>query len=295
MEHILVTGAFGQLGTELQLLTAGNPDFIFTDIRDEQAIRALDICDAGAVERFVAENQIGTIVNCAAYTDVNRAESDVARCMAVNVTGPLNLARSARRHDAALVQISTDYVFDGRRKSGVPYAEDSRRHPLSVYGESKRACEDAVRRTGCRGVILRTAWLYSPFGKNFVKTMLRLGAEKPEIGVVADQYGTPTHARDLAQAILDLVGQIGDRRGEIYHFTNEGSCSWAQFATRIMQEAGLSCRVNPLTTDQYPTPAVRPAWSVLSKEKIRRDFGVATPPWETSLHDCIRRIRESEV
>ena len=294
MGKVLVTGAFGQLGTELQLLTAGKSGFLFTDVREEGPVHALDICDADAVERFVAENQIETIVNCAAYTDVNRAESDVARCFAVNVEGPANLARSARRHDAALVQISTDYVFDGRRKSGIPYSEDSRRHPLSVYGESKRACEDAIRRIGCRGVILRTAWLYSPFGKNFVKTMLRLGTEKPEIGVVADQFGTPTYARDLAQAILDMLGQIGERRGEIYHYTDEGSCSWAQFATRIMQEAGLSCRVNPLTTEQYPTPAARPAWSVLSKEKIRCDFGVATPSWETSLHDCIRRIREME-
>ena len=290
MSQVLITGAFGQLGTELQLLTAGKSGYIFTDVREEGPVRALDICDADAVECFVVENHIDTIVNCAAYTDVNRAESDVARCFAVNVEGPANLARSARRHDAALIQISTDYVFDGRRKSGIPYDESSRRHPLSVYGESKRACEDAIRRIGCRGVILRTAWLYSPFGKNFVKTMLWLGGEKQEIGVVADQFGTPTYARDLAQAILDILEQIGERRGEIYHFTNEGACSWAQFATRIMGEASLPCRVNPLTTDQYPTPAVRPAWSVLSKEKIRRDFGIQLHPWEESLKDCLNRL-----
>ncbi|MBR5100396.1 MAG: dTDP-4-dehydrorhamnose reductase [Bacteroidales bacterium] len=290
MDHVLITGAFGQLGTELQLLTAGKPGFLFTDMREEGPVRRLDICDSKTVDRFVAENHIGIIINCAAYTDVNRAESDVALCRAVNVDGPANLARTARRHNAALVQISTDYVFDGKRKSGIPYEESSRRHPLSVYGESKRACEDAVRRIGCRGVIIRTAWLYSPFGKNFVKTMLRLGSEKPEIGVVADQFGTPTYARDLAQAILDLLPQIGDRRGEIYHYTDEGSCSWAEFAALIMQEAGLACRVNPLTTDQYPTPAARPAWSVLSKVKIRHDFGVATPHWETSLRDCLQRL-----
>lgn len=292
MEKVLVTGAFGQLGTELRLLTAGNPGFMFTDVREEGPVRLLDICDAAAVERFVTDNHIGAIVNCAAYTAVDQAESDEARCMAINVGGPVNLARSARRHGAALVQISTDYVFDGRRKSGIPYTEASRRHPVSVYGESKRRCEDAIRRIGCRGVIIRTAWLYSPFGKNFVKTMLRLGAERPEIGVVADQMGTPTYARDLAQAILKLLPHIGERRGEIYHYSNEGRCSWAQFASRIMEEGGLVCRVNPLTTDQYPTPATRPAWSVLSKEKIRKDFGVETPQWETSLHHCMVRMQK---
>ena len=291
MEKILVTGAFGQLGTELQLLTASRPEFLFTDIREEGSVRALDICDAGAVERFVAENGIGAIINCAAYTDVNRAETDRNRCFAINVTGPANLARSARRHDAALVQISTDYVFSGRRKSGIPYRESDRRHPISAYGESKRACEDAIRRIGCRGIIIRTAWLFSPFGNNFVKTMLRLGAEKPEVGVVADQFGTPTYARDLARAVLAILPQIGDRRCEIYHYTNAGSCSWAQFATRIMAEAHLSCPVRPLATDQYPTPAVRPAWSVLSKEKIQKDFGVALPPWEDALRDCLQRLQ----
>jgi len=292
MEKILVTGAFGQLGTEIQLLTAGRPEFLFTDIRAEGPVQALDICDAEAVERFIAGNGVGAIVNCAAYTAVDQAESDRERCFAINVEGPANLARAARRHNAALVQISTDYVFDGRRKSGIPYYESSRRHPVSVYGESKRVCEDVIRRIGCRGVIIRTAWLYSPFGKNFVKTMLRLGAEKPMVGVVADQFGTPTYARDLAVAILAILPQIGDRRGEIYHFTDEGRCSWAEFAACIMAEAGLSCPVQPLTTDQYPTPATRPAWSVLSKEKIRRDFAVATPQWEESLRDCLVRMKK---
>ena len=292
MKKVLVTGAFGQLGTELQLLASGDGRFVFSDIREEGTVRRLDICDAAEVERFIADHQVGAIINCAAYTAVDKAESDMDRCMAINVEGPANLARSARRHDAALVQISTDYVFDGRRKSGIPYVEVSRRHPLSVYGESKRRCEDAIRRIGCRGVIVRTAWLYSPFGNNFVKTMLRLGAERPEIGVVADQVGTPTYARDLAQAILTLLPQIGERCGEIYHYSNEGRCSWAEFATRIMQEGGRACRVRPITTDQYPTPATRPAWSVLSKNKIRRDFNVDTPFWEQSLSDCLRRLSQ---
>ena len=291
MKKVLVTGAFGQLGTEMQLLTAGRPEFLYTDIRAEGAVQALDICDADAVERLIAANDVECIVNCAAYTDVNGAETDRERCFAINVDGPAILARAARRHGAALVQISTDYVFDGRRKNGIPYVESDRRHPLSAYGESKRACEDAVRRAGCRGIILRTAWLFSPFGKNFVKTMLRLGAEKPEVGVVADQFGTPTYARDLARAVLAILPQIGDRRCEIYHYTNAGSCSWAEFAARIMAEAGLSCPVRPLTTDQYPTPAVRPAWSVLSKEKIQKEFGVALPSWEDALHDCLQRLQ----
>ena len=290
MEKVLVTGAFGQLGTELQLLTAGNPDFFFTDVREEGAVRRLDICDAAAVERFVAGNQIGAIVNCAAYTAVDQAESDVERCMAINVDGPVNLARSARRHGAALVQISTDYVFDGRRKSGIPYTEDARRHPVSVYGESKRRCEDAIRRTGCRGVIVRTAWLYSPFGKNFVKTMLRLGAEKPEIGVVRDQVGSPTYARDLAEAVLTVLEKGRNCRGEYYHFTNDGTCSWAEFAATIMREAGLPCRIRPITTAEYPSPAVRPACSIMSKEKFVRDFGLALKPWEASLKDCLARL-----
>ena len=289
MEKILVTGAFGQLGTELREMTAGRPEFLFTDIREEGPVRRLDITDARAVDAFVAENGVTAILNCAAYTDVNRAETDNALCRAINAGGPGNLARAARRHDAVLVHISTEYVFDGRRRSG-GYVETDRRHPLSAYGRSKRDGEDRVRRSGCRSVILRTSWLYSPFGKNFVKTMLRLGAEKPEIGVVCDQVGSPTYARDLAVAILAILPQIGDRRGEIYHYTNEGSCSWAQFARRIMAEAGLTCPVRDLTTDQYPTPAVRPAWSVLSKEKIRRDFGVVTPQWEDALRDCLVRM-----
>ncbi len=289
MQKVLITGAFGQLGTELQLLADGRSEFIFTDIRAEGPVQALDICDAAAVERFVAENNVGAIVNCAAYTDVNRAESDTALCQAINADGPANLARSARRHSAALVQISTEYVFDGRRRSG-GYVETDRRHPLSTYGRSKRDGEDRVRRSGCRGVIIRTSWLYSPFGKNFVKTMLRLGAEKEEIGVVRDQVGSPTYARNLARAILTILPRIGERRGEIYHFTDGGTCAWSDFAAAIMEEAGLPCRVKPITTAEYPTPAVRPACSVMSKDKIRRDFGITPVPWRDSLKDCLRRL-----
>ena len=289
MEKILVTGAFGQLGTELRLLSAERSDFIFTDIREDDGVMALDICDAGAVESFIAGRGIGTIINCAAYTDVNKAESEEALCNAINAIGPANLARSARRHGAALVHISTEYVFDGKRRSG-GYSESDRRHPLSAYGRSKRNGEDLVRKSGCRGLIIRTSWLYSPFGKNFVKTMLKLGAEKPEVGVVCDQIGSPTYARDLAEAILAMTGHIGNGKCETYHFTNGGTCSWAEFAAAIMRNAGLPCKVRPISTADYPSPAVRPACSILDKSKIRKDFGIEIKPWEQSLKDCLKRL-----
>lgn len=288
MKKVLVTGAFGQLGTELRLLTEGQPDFIFTDLRSDGQVRKLDICDRRAVDRMLAGEDIGAVINCAAYTNVNAAESETDLCNFINATGPGVLARAALRHGAALIHISTEYVFDGRKASG--YRETDRRHPLSAYGRSKRDGEDAVRRSGCRGLIIRTSWLYSPFGNNFVKTMLRLGAEKPELGVVCDQVGSPTYARDLAETILALLPQIGQRHGEIYHFTNDGVCSWADFAATIMREAGLPCRIRPITTAEYPSPAVRPAHSTMSKAKIVRDFGIQLRPWEDSLRDCLKRL-----
>ena len=288
MKKVLVTGAFGQLGTELRLLTEGRQDFIFTDIRSDEQVRRLDICDRKAVEKLIVDEGVGVIVNCAAYTNVNAAETDTALCQLINATGPGVLARTALRHNAAVVHISTEYVFDGRKASG--YRETDRRHPLSAYGRSKRDGEDAVRNSGCRGLIIRTSWLYSPFGNNFVKTMLRLGAERPEVGVVCDQVGSPTYARDLAEAILAILPRIGERHGEIYHFTNDGVCSWADFAAAIMRNAGLPCQVKPITTAEYPTPAVRPAHSTLSKAKIVRDFNIVLKPWEDSLKDCLKRL-----
>lgn len=290
MKRVLVTGALGQLGTELRLLTAGRPEFIFTDIRTEGDVRRLDILDARAVAKLISDEKVGAIINCAAYTDVNRAESDQALCQAINADGPGVLARVAARKNVSLIHISTEYVFDGKNPKG--YTEEARRHPLSFYGRSKRDGEDRVRRSGCRSVIVRTSWLYSPFGKNFVKTMLRLGAEKPEVGVVDDQVGSPTYARDLAQALLVILPKIGERHGKIYHFTNDGVCSWAGFAATIMRKAGLPCTVRPITTAEYPTPAVRPACSILSKEKICREFGITLTPWEDSLRDCLRRLQE---
>ena len=190
MKKVLVTGAFGQLGTELRLLTEGRSDFVFTDIRSDEQVRRLDICDRKAVDRMIVEENVGVIINCAAYTNVNAAETDTALCQLINATGPGVLARAALRHNAAIIHISTEYVFDGRKSTG--YRETDRRHPLSAYGRSKRDGEDAVRNSGCRGLVIRTSWLYSPFGNNFVKTMLNLTATKSALKVVFDQVGTPT-------------------------------------------------------------------------------------------------------
>lgn len=289
MSRILVTGACGQLGTELRLLTEGEERFLFTDALPADGVEALDICDAAAVEAFCRTRKVSAIINCAAYTNVDGAESDAARCEAINVDGVRNLVRAAKAADAALIHISTDYVFDGKRRRGA-YREDSPCHPESVYGLTKRKAELIIRRSGVRGIIVRTAWLYSPFGKNFVKTMLRLGAERPEVRVVSDQKGTPTYAKDLAKAILKALPSAGDYHGEIFHYTDEGACSWFEFASAIMAYAGLECSVVPITTAEYPTPATRPAYSVLSKEKIRDAFAVETPWWSLSLKDCLKRM-----
>ncbi len=290
MGNILVTGAGGQLGNELRLLTKGRKRFIFTDALPCDGAEVLDICDPRAVEDFFEANGISAVINCAAYTNVDGAESDVARCRAVNVDGVRNLALVAKRRDAVLIHVSTDYVFDGKRRRGA-YREDSPCHPESVYGSTKRDGELAIRRSRVRGIIIRTAWLYSPFGKNFVKTMLRLGAERPEVGVVADQIGSPTYAKDLAKAILKALPKARGFLGEICHYTDEGTCSWFEFAAATMAYAGLKCNVKPIATSEYPTPATRPAYSVLDKSKIRDTFGVDTPWWSASLKDCLKRLK----
>lgn len=283
MEKILVTGACGQLGSELRLLTEGDSSFVFTDIQE------LDICDADAVESFVTAGGFTKIINCAAYTDVNRAEEDEETAYRINCTGPRTLAGCAAAHGLWLIHISTDYVFDGRK--GTPYFEAERVNPRTAYGRTKRAGETAVQRSGAKSIIIRTAWLYSSFGKNFVKTMLRKSSEG-EINVVDDQFGTPTYAADLARAILHILPQLDKfpRYGEIFHFTDEGQCSWAEFASKIMQLKHIDCEISPITTDMYPTPAERPAYSVLDKTLIRTAFGVETPPWERSLARMLRLV-----
>lgn len=277
MANILVTGSSGQLGSELKKtgFTALDEVF-FTDVAD------LDITDKKAIEEYVRRNDIDTIVNCAAYTAVDGAEDEPEKAALLNTEAVKNLAEVANREGCLLIHLSTDYVFDGTASE--PYTEKSLTNPQSVYGRTKLAGEQAIKKTGCLAIIIRTAWLYSEFGHNFVKTMLRLAQEKGELKVVADQVGTPTYAADLAAAIVRIVADenVADKTG-IYHFSNEGECSWFEFAREIVQQAGIEATVEPLTTEQYPTKAKRPAYSVLDKTKIKREFGVEVPEWKEAL------------
>ena len=284
MKNILITGVKGQLGCEMRLLAEENTEFnyFFTDIEE------LDICNEQAVMDFVTRNQIDVIVNCAAYTAVDRAEDDPKLCNELNHNAPGYLAKAIETRKGYLIQISTDYVYDGT--SHVPYHEEQIPCPNSMYGITKLAGEKEAMRFCKRVMIIRTAWLYSVFGNNFVKTMLRLGVERPEIGVIFDQIGTPTYARDLAVAIYVALKQ-GIVPG-IYHFSNEGVCSWYDFAKAIHRFAGITdCKVNPLHTEDYPTKASRPSYSVLDKSKIKQVYGIEIPHWMDSLEECITLMR----
>ena len=272
---LLITGANGQLGTELSKLL---PNAIYTDI-DE-----LDITDELAVRRFVVLNKIKTIVNCAAYTAVDRAEDDIEKATKINVDGPRNLAHSG----AKIIHISTDYVFDGMNYR--PYRPNDITNPISVYGKTKLAGERAVFENAYVATVIRTAWLYSPYGNNFVKTMRKLGSEKKSINVVTDQIGSPTYAGDLAAAIVRILPQMSEKNSGIYHFTNSGVCSWYDFATEIMKMSGLNCIVNPINSDQYPTRAKRPYYSVLDKSKIKKVFGIEPDHWKVGLAKCIKEL-----
>jgi dTDP-4-dehydrorhamnose reductase len=283
--NILVTGCYGQLGTELQKVAVDNcaQQWFFTDID------TLDICDLNAVERYFAANGIEVCINCAAYTAVDKAEDEPVLAAKVNVEAPKNLAECCQRHNALLIHVSTDYVFDGH--GTLPYRESDATGPTSVYGQTKLDGEQAVIQTGCRYCIVRTAWLYSSTGKNFVKTMLMLGDTKDEINVVNDQKGCPTWASDLAHAIYCLVEKYGKEPvHETFHFTNEGQITWYDFACAIMEIGGKHCKVNPITTDQYPTKAKRPAYSVLDLNKIKASTGMEIPFWRDSLEKCIEEI-----
>lgn len=285
MDNILITGADGQLGRELRSLmeVRGDMKCLYTDCHD------LDITDAGAVEKFIADNSITKIINCAAYNNVDGAETETDAAIRINVTGPMNLAESAARHGAYLIHISTDFVFDGSRTS--PYHESDRPSPLSEYGRTKLAGETAVKRSGCLSIIIRTSWLYSPYGKkNFVRTMIHLGEEEEIINVVNDQTGTPTYARDLAEAILHILPQLDatPRYGEVFHYSDEGSCTRAEWAQKIMTLKRLDCDINPISSSEYPTAAKRPTCAILDKSLIRTVFGVKVPLWERSLSKAIR-------
>ena len=271
----LITGSKGQLGTELSKLL---PQAILTDVAD------LDITDAAAVKDYVAAHKVDTIINCAAYTAVDKAETDENLAAKINIDGPRNLSQTG----AKIVHISTDYVFDGFGHK--PYKPDDAAHPISVYGRTKLAGEQEVLKYAEEAVIIRTAWLYSPYGNNFVKTMRRLGAERDSLNVVADQVGTPTYAADLAAAIVKILPQINKLNSGVYHFTNEGVCSWYDFAGKIMELSGLNCRVNPISSAEYPTKATRPFYSVLDKSKIKRTFNIEIQHWEEGLKQCLKQF-----
>ena len=280
---ILITGCNGQLGNEMQLLEMENPQHTYfnTDVAE------LDITDQKAIETFVEENQIDGIVNCAAYTAVDKAEDNQEICTKLNANAPEYLAAAIEKRGGWMVQISTDYVFDGTNHT--PYVESDPVCPNSVYGRTKLAGEEAALKACQKTMIIRTAWLYSTFGNNFVKTMIRLGNEKPELGVIFDQIGSPTYARDLAVAIFAAINQ-GIVPG-IYHFSNEGVISWYDFTKAIHRIAGITqCHVRPLHTSEYPTPANRPHYSVLDKTKIKQTYGIEVPYWEESLEVCVHKL-----
>ena len=280
MKNILITGANGQLGNEMRVLSAEYPEYayFFTDV-DE-----LDICNEQAVMEFVQANNIHVMVNCAAYTAVDKAEENVELCTKLNADAVGYLAKAAEACGAEFIQVSTDYVFDGT--AHVPYRETASTCPNSVYGHTKLAGEQNALTLCSRSMVIRTAWLYSTFGNNFVKTMIRLGRERDSLGVIFDQVGTPTYARDLARAIFVAIRQ-GVVPG-VYHFSNEGVCSWYDFTKAIHRLAGITdCKVKPLHTEEYPTLAKRPHYSVLDKSKIKTIYSIDIPYWEDSLKECI--------
>ena len=283
--NILITGCNGQLGNEMQLLQAEKKEhrWFNTDVAE------LDITNRDAIKHFVEENAIDGIVNCAAFTAVDKAESNEEFCQKLNAEAPAFLAEAIEARKGWMVQVSTDYVFDGTAHT--PYTENDDTCPTSVYGKTKLVGEFNVLKLCKRSMVIRTAWLYSTFGNNFVKTMIRLGRERDTLGVVFDQIGSPTYARDLALAIMTAI-ERGLEPG-IYHFTNEGVASWYDFTKAIHRIAGITtCKVSPIHTADYPTPATRPAYSVLDKTKIKQTYKLDIPYWETSLKECIGKLAE---
>lgn len=291
MNHtILVTGADGQLGREMQIASRGSRNrFIFTDIAGEH--ERLDITDPQAIADIVRENHVNVIVNCAAYTNVDKAETDPETANLLNNIAAGNLADAMKAVNGTLIHISTDYVFQGDRN--IPCREDWSTEPLGVYGKTKLAGEKSIEATGCASIIIRTAWLYSPFGKNFVKTMRDLTSSRESLKVVFDQVGTPTYAGDLAEAICHIIetGQL-DKTGT-YHFSNEGVCSWFDFAKAICEMSGNTCDIRPCHSDEFPSPVARPHFSVLDKTRIKQTFGIRIPYWTDSLKRCIEEIENS--
>jgi dTDP-4-dehydrorhamnose reductase len=285
MSNVLVTGANGQLGSELKELSSQDPNntFVFTDVGE------LDICNHTAVKEFIVKNDINIIINCAAYTAVDKAEKQFELSNKINHLAVKNFASIAKEYNIKLIHISTDYVFDGTNH--VPYQETDEPNPQSVYGTTKLAGENAIKTINPNNtIIIRTSWVYSNYGNNFVKTMLRLGKERNELGVIVDQIGTPTYARDLAKTILDIFPKIEHENVELFHYSNEGACSWYDLASAIFEIKGVNLKVNAIETFQYPTAAKRPSYSILNKNKIKNKFQIEIPSWKDSLIVCLQRL-----
>ena len=288
---VLITGSKGQLGSEIKELASEyeNLQCVFKDLPE------LDICDAEVLNTFIIDQHINAVINCAGYTAVDKAEEEALIAQKVNSEGVLSLANALKKVDGKLIHISTDYVFDGNHSQ--PYKESDPVSPVGVYGKTKRAGELAVLNSSIDAIVIRTSWLYSMYGNNFVKTMLRIGNNKKSIQVVSDQLGTPTYAKDLAKTCLDILSDAGStnisKKGSLYHYSNEGVTSWYDFATAIMEISNIDCKVIPIETKDYPTEARRPMYSVLDKSKIKSDFKVTIPHWRDSLANCIKKINHN--
>ena len=284
--NVLVTGSSGQVGNEIKAISSDySYNFFFTDRNN------IDITSKDSIKEFCKTNNINVIINCAAYTAVDKAQSDEINADLINRKAVKKLALVSQELNIKLIHISTDYVFDG--KNFKPYCEEFQTNPQSIYGKTKLDGENEMRDINpLNSIIIRTSWVYSYYGNNFVKTMLRLGKEKEELGVIFDQIGTPTYAKDLAKIILDIVPQIDNQKVEIYNYSNEGVLSWYDFAKEIMKMAKLNCKINPIETYQYPTPAKRPHFSLLNKSKIKSKFNLEIPYWKDGLDDCLKRLGE---
>jgi dTDP-4-dehydrorhamnose reductase len=288
---VLITGSNGQLGSEIKELAANYKklDFVFKDLPE------LDICDFEVLQAFIIDHKINAVINCAAYTAVDKAEEDAEIAEHVNSIGVSNLVNALAKVNGQLIHISTDYVFDGNHF--LPYKETDPVSPIGVYGETKRKGELAVINSDIEAIVIRTSWLYSAYGNNFVKTMLRLGNEKEKLNVIFDQVGTPTYAADLAEACLEILSKNDAKinsKGNVYHFSNEGVASWYDFAIAIMKMGTIECVVSPIETKEYPTLAKRPHYSILNKAKIKKAFGLEIPYWRDSLEKCIEKLSKSQ-
>jgi dTDP-4-dehydrorhamnose reductase len=293
--NILVTGANGQLGNEIRIVAKNSCDkYIYTDVVEAEGVETtiLDITSLDAIRKIVSENEVNCIINCAAYTNVDKAETDEALCELLNAKAVENLALAMKEVDGLLIHVSTDYVFGGDLYN-TPCKEDQKGTPTGVYGKTKLQGEKNILTSGCKHVIIRTAWLYSEFGKNFVKTMLNLTAIKPQLKVVFDQVGTPTYAYDLATAIYEIINERKfEGNNGVYHYSNEGVCSWYDFTKVIAEYTGnINCDIQPCHSEEFPSPVKRPAYSVLDKTKIKQIFGVKVPYWTDSLKVCLENLK----